>query len=130
MTVDHFGFAVPPSQFEEIINWYLAALAPIGYAKQMEFPGQAVGLGPSKYEPHFWIAAKEDATSGSGFHLAFKAKDHAAVDKFYEEAIKAGGKDNGKPGLRADYHPKYYGAFVLDPVGLVLNAPVIGSKRC
>ena len=47
-------------------------------------------------------------------HVAFKAKDHAAVDAFYAAGIKAGGKDNGKPGLRPDYGPKYYGAFLID----------------
>lgn len=114
--LDHFGFSVHPSKFEEVVNWYLAALAPIGYTKQMEFPGRAVGLGASKEHAHFWIGAKEDETS-FGFHLAFAATDHETVDKFYEAALKAGGKDNGKPGIREMYGPTYYGAFVLDPLG-------------
>ena len=116
MTIDHVGFAVSPSKFESIVSWYITALAPLGYAKQMEFPGQAVGFGPSEGEAPFWIAAKEDE-KGVGMHLAFRAKDHETVDRFHEEAIKAGGTCNGKPGLRAQYHPNYYGAFVLDPVG-------------
>jgi catechol 2,3-dioxygenase-like lactoylglutathione lyase family enzyme len=113
--IDHVGFSVPPSQFESIVAWYVAALGPLGHAKQIEFPGQAVGFGPSKETAPFWIAAKEDAKCGS-LHLAFKAKDHATVDKFHEEATKAGGTCNGKPGLR-EYHPNYYGAYVLDPLG-------------
>jgi predicted lactoylglutathione lyase len=44
------------------------------------------------------------------------------IDEWYDAAIKAGGKDNGKPGLRADYHPNYYAAFVLDPDGHHLEA--------
>ena len=50
-------------------------------------------------------------------HLAFQAKDHDTVQRFYQAALAAGGKDNGAPGLRPHYHPNYYGAFVLDPDG-------------
>ena len=50
-------------------------------------------------------------------HVAFVAPSRAAVDVFYEAAMKAGGKDNGPPGLRPEYHANYYGAFVLDPDG-------------
>ncbi|KAF2258994.1 Glyoxalase/Bleomycin resistance protein/Dihydroxybiphenyl dioxygenase [Lojkania enalia] len=116
MTIDHVGFAVPPSRFDTIIAFYNAALTPIGYFKQHEFPGQAVGFGPSKAETPFWIAAREDANP-SGFHLAFRAKDHETVQRFHEEALKAGGTCNGKPGLREMYHPNYYAAFVIDPAG-------------
>lgn len=116
MTIDHVGFAVSPSKFESLISWYITALAPLGYAKQMEFPGQAVGFGPSEGQASFWISVKENE-KGVGMHLALRAKDHETVDRFHEEAIKAGGTCNGKPGLRAQYHPNYYGAFVLDPVG-------------
>lgn len=49
-------------------------------------------------------------------------KDRATVDAFYEAAIAAGGKDNGKPGLRTHYHANYYGAFVLDPAGNNIEA--------
>src|SRR5438105_4960674 len=50
-------------------------------------------------------------------HIAFRAPNRKAVHAFHEAAIKAGAKDNGGPGTRADYHPNYYGAFVLDPDG-------------
>jgi predicted lactoylglutathione lyase len=50
-------------------------------------------------------------------HVAFVAPSRAAVDAFYQAAMKAGGKDNGPPGLRPEYHANYYGAFVLDPDG-------------
>ena len=54
---------------------------------------------------------------GSGLHFCFVAPDRKAVDAFHAAALKAGGKDNGKPGLRADYSPTYYAAFVVDPEG-------------
>ncbi|RDW61980.1 hypothetical protein BP6252_11413 [Coleophoma cylindrospora] len=114
--LDHVGFQVAPSKFDSIVAWYLAALAPLGYEKQMEIPGKAVGLGPSKDSAPFWIAVKESASDSPSLHLAFKAKDHDMVQKFHTEAVKAGGKCNGKPGPRA-YHPSYYAAFVLDPLG-------------
>lgn len=55
-------------------------------------------------------------------HVAFSAGTRSEVDRFYEAAIAAGGKDNGKPGLRADYHPDYYAAFVIDPDGHNIEA--------
>lgn len=114
--LDHFVFEVPRFQFEEVVNWYLAALAPLGYAKQYDYPGHACGLGTSKEMAPFWIGAS-DGPGVHGFHLAFKATSHDVVDKFYEAALQAGGKDNGKPGPRERYGPNYYGAFVMDPLG-------------
>lgn len=85
----------------------------------MDYPGQAVGLGPAKDDAPFWIAAaKEDAkTSDSTVHIAFRAGKDGMVERFHGEAIKAGGKCNGKPGLRKEYGENYYAAFVLDPAG-------------
>jgi catechol 2,3-dioxygenase-like lactoylglutathione lyase family enzyme len=56
------------------------------------------------------------------FHLAFRVKSRAAVDAFHAAALAAGGRDNGEPGLRPQYHPNYYGAYVLDPDGNNLEA--------
>ena len=58
----------------------------------------------------------------------FAAPDRAAVDRFHAEGLKAGGKDNGKPGLRADYGDNYYAAFVVDPDGYRLEAYCGASK--
>ncbi|MFL6663958.1 MAG: VOC family protein, partial [Rhizobacter sp.] len=55
-------------------------------------------------------------------HIAFRVSSRAAVDAFYKAALAAGGKDNGAPGLRPQYHPNYYGAFVLDPDGHNIEA--------
>ena len=55
-------------------------------------------------------------------HVAFRARSRAMVDAFFEAAVAAGGTANGDPGLRAEYHPSYYAAFVLDPDGYNIEA--------
>ena len=65
-------------------------------------------------EPAFWLGQGEPRGSA---HIAFAAKDRAAVNAFHTAAVPAGGKDNGGPGLRPDYHATYYAAFVTDPDG-------------
>jgi hypothetical protein len=117
--LDHVVVSVPKARFDEVVDWYLAALAPIGYKKFKDFPGVAAGLGPEKYNTPFWIGVSAKEEDIAATHLAFKGSDRATVDKFYDEGIKAGGKCNGKPGLRHQYHAKYYAAFVYDPVGYV-----------
>ena len=118
--LDHACISVPKDRLEEVTNWYLAALAPLGYQKWKDYPGMAVGLGPEKYSTPFWIGVKPEGEFGPT-HIAFRCSDRAKVDKFHEEGLKAGGKCNGAPGLRHMYHPKYYAAFVLDPVGYVIH---------
>ena len=58
--------------------------------------------------------------------MAFRATSQAAVDAFHKEGLKAGGRDNGAPGLRADYSPTYYAAFLLDPDGNNVEAVNLG----
>jgi catechol 2,3-dioxygenase-like lactoylglutathione lyase family enzyme len=76
-------------------------------------------------EGHFfcdelWVD-KADEGGVSRVHLAFQASDRAAVDRFYQAALAAGGRDNGAPGER-HYHPGYYAAFVFDPDGNNIEA--------
>ncbi|GIJ85062.1 hypothetical protein Asppvi_003917 [Aspergillus pseudoviridinutans] len=111
-TIDHVGISAPKDQFESIVDWYKKALAPLNYKEIMRVPG-AVGLGSDT--PDFWIGETDEQTRG--VHFAFVAPDHATVDAFHQAALAAGGKNNGAPGTRSEYHPKYYGAFVLDPLG-------------
>jgi len=73
----------------------------------------AVGMGNEAF-PSFWIGGSE---SRDPLHIAFSASNRAAVDAFYRAALAAGGRDNGQPGVRAQYHPNYYAAFVYDPDG-------------
>ena len=107
--IDHVGLRTV--QFDTMMAFYTAALAPLGYAVMSEYPGVA-GFG--RQYPDFWIGT--DEKGGSNIHLAFKTEDRAVVDAFYAAALANGGKDNGAPGLR-DYTPNYYAAFVLDPDG-------------
>jgi catechol 2,3-dioxygenase-like lactoylglutathione lyase family enzyme len=65
---------------------------------------------------------KEPATPGNGVHIAFAVPDRETVDRFYREAMKLGARDAGAPGLRPQYSPTYYGAFVLDPDGNKIEA--------
>jgi catechol 2,3-dioxygenase-like lactoylglutathione lyase family enzyme len=105
--LDHITLHV--ADFERSKRFFAAALVPLGYQIIMEFPGVA-GLGvPGR--PDFWIAAGDVTRS---LHVAFVAADRTAVDAFHRAAIAAGGRDNGAPGLRPQYHPNYYGAFVFD----------------
>ncbi|HET6361600.1 MAG TPA: VOC family protein [Gemmatimonadota bacterium] len=95
-------------------RFYEKALAPLGYEVLMEFEdGQVIGMGIGG-KPDFWFSSGEAA---GPIHVAFSAPDRATVDAFHAAALAAGGKDNGAPGLRAEYHAGYYGAFVFDPDG-------------
>jgi catechol 2,3-dioxygenase-like lactoylglutathione lyase family enzyme len=109
---DHIGLRVKDMAASR--RFYTATLAPLGFV-----PGSSgedyAGFGP-KDAPGLWLHAATGAT-GSGAHVCFKAPNRAAVERFHTEGLKAGGKDNGKPGLRADYSPDYYAAFLTDPDG-------------
>ena len=112
--IDHFGISA--SDFDSTKAFYDAALAPLDVTMLMIVPeehsgGVKVG-GYGRDRPVFWL--HEAPAQSPAVHFAFTADSRAMVDAFYEAAIGAGGKDNGKPGLRPHYHENYYGAFVLD----------------
>jgi catechol 2,3-dioxygenase-like lactoylglutathione lyase family enzyme len=109
---DHLGLHV--KDLKASIRFYEAALGALGHVLCSQ-DATGAGLGP-KGEPGLWLYA-DGGTKKPGAHVAFRAKNRAAVDKFHEAGVKAGGKDNGKPGLRADYSPTYYAAFLTDPDG-------------
>ena len=113
--LDHVGLSV--SNYAASLSFYKAALAPLGYELVMEF-GTIAGLGVGG-KPDFWI---HESDSTAPTHIAFASSNRAAVKRFYEAAIAAGGKDSGAPGVREQYHPDYYGAFVLDPSGHNIEA--------
>ena len=114
---DHVGLKV--KDLHASIRFYTATLAPLGYVLCSSGEGYA-GFGP-KDKPRLWLHAHEGKT-GPGAHVALKAPDHAAVDAFHKHGLKAGAKDNGGPGLRANYSPKYYAAFLIDHDGNNLEA--------
>jgi catechol 2,3-dioxygenase-like lactoylglutathione lyase family enzyme len=117
--LDHLGICV--TDFERSKAFYQAALAPLGLAIMMEFPGDgsACGFGRAG-KPAFWISGR--AKTSPRVHVAFATPSRDAVDAFYKAALAAGAADNGTPGIRAHYHPNYYAAFVLDPDGHNIEA--------
>jgi catechol 2,3-dioxygenase-like lactoylglutathione lyase family enzyme len=105
--LDHLYIGV--SDLDRSAAFYAGALEPLGMTEVFRRPGD-VAFGRDG-RPRFFIRA------GGGrepVHVAFEAPDRATVDRFHAAALAAGGTDNGAPGPR-DYHPSYYGAFVLDP---------------
>jgi catechol 2,3-dioxygenase-like lactoylglutathione lyase family enzyme len=109
--IDHIGVGV--SDLAASRAFYGRALAPLGIGVVLDLRG-AVGFGRDG-KPFFWLEGEREPAGP--IHIAFLAPDRATVDAFHREALAAGGRDNGGPGLREIYHPAYYGAFVLDPDG-------------
>ena len=121
--IDHLGFAV--RDIEKAKAFYLKAFAPLGIELLVEVtPEQSgadahLGFGANG-KPFFWIGTGK-AVEGP-VHIALTAPNRATVDSFYKAALAAGGRDNGAPGIRAYYHPNYYGAFVFDLDGHNIEA--------
>jgi catechol 2,3-dioxygenase-like lactoylglutathione lyase family enzyme len=122
--LDHISIRV--ADYERSKKFYATALAPLGYTLLME-NDSGVGF-RREFIPDFWIKQGEPISFGTpveppelsgcgglAVHIAFASDDRSAVDAFYRAALVAGARDNGAPGLRPNYHPNYYGAFVLDP---------------
>jgi catechol 2,3-dioxygenase-like lactoylglutathione lyase family enzyme len=122
--LDHIGF--PVSNFLNSRKFYQTALEPLGVGIVMEVAAEQTGgsahagFGENGM-PYFWIGDGEGVVRGR-FHVAFTARKRADVDAFYQAALAAGGRDNGRPGLRPHYHAHYYGAFVFDPDGHNIEA--------
>ncbi|HEX5468271.1 MAG TPA: VOC family protein [Gaiellaceae bacterium] len=120
ITLDHVGLAV--ADYERSKRFYERALAPLGIALLMEFSGAAAGFGRADAaRPSLFIEAEGEPVRGR-LHIALRAENRAQVDAFHVAAIEAGGTDNGAPGVRALYHPDYYGGYVLDPDGNNIEA--------
>jgi catechol 2,3-dioxygenase-like lactoylglutathione lyase family enzyme len=117
----HVSFGV--SDLERAIAFYDAALAPLGLTRVWTKP-DAGGYGPPGGGDILALKQQRSGARppGPGFHLAFNAGTHAAVDAFHSKALRAGGTDNGRPGFRPHYGPTYYAAFVIDPDGHPLEA--------
>lgn len=130
--LDHMTFRV--QDIGQARDFYQAALQPLGYSLCFEgnFGANVVGFAyPDAGEPNgqkadVWFidgpSPYGGAAATTGCHLAWRANSRAQVDAFYQAALAAGGRCNGAPGLRPDYHANYYGAFVIDPQGNNIEA--------
>jgi len=122
--IDHVSIGV--RDIARARTFYNAAFAPLGYTCLSD--GET-SLGYGKGQPALWISATDKPVPpdmASGLHFCFTAPSQAAVRDFHAAALEAGGKDNGKPGLRKDYGPGYYAAFVVDPDGYRIEAYCAG----
>ena len=115
--LDHVTIGV--SNIARAVAFYDRALAPLGIERLYAEGTTAFGYGSDK-KAYFWLGQREAVQTGA--HIAFAAGDRATVDAFYAAALAAGGRDNGAPGLRPQYHAHYYGAFILDPDGHNIEA--------
>lgn len=123
--IDHVSLNV--TDFERSKEFYGRALAPLGISLIMEF-GKAAGFGKGG-KPELWIGegvtsfqSAEQLAPITPIHVCLRASTQEEVQAFHRAAVEAGGKDFGPPGLRTEYHPRYYGAFVLDPDGHNIEA--------
>jgi catechol 2,3-dioxygenase-like lactoylglutathione lyase family enzyme len=120
--IDHTGIGV--ADVARSAAFYDAALGALGLRRVMELPEGvgSDGVGYGVDYPVFWIDRFHPHSVRQ--HTAFAARSRAEVDAFHAAAVKAGGTDNGPPGLRdmQGYPPGYYAAFVLDPDGNNMEA--------
>jgi len=115
--LDHVTIGV--SNIARAVAFYDRALAPLGIERLYAEGTSAFGYGSDK-KAYFWLGQRETVQTGA--HIAFAAGDRAVVGAFHAAALAAGGRDNGAPGLRPQYHAHYYGAFILDPDGHNIEA--------
>ena len=104
--IDHFGIKVKNLEASKL--FYQKTLAPLGYKIAFDIP-QAVSFAePRNADPtgDFWLNVGQQEPE----HFAFSAQNEEKVEAFYQAALAAGGKDNGAPGERSQYHPGYYAA--------------------
>lgn len=126
--LDHFSIAV--SNYSKSREFYDKTLAVLGYERivNIDVPEEnIIGAGYGKDgKPYFWMGLaknnNEEIGKARGVHLAFVAQNEQAVKDWYQKCLELGGKDNGSPGPRAEYHPGYFGAFIIDPDGWRIEA--------
>ena len=122
--LDHVS--IPAGEFERSARFYDAVLASLGLERirTPELDGIRIadyGVGDVLA---FSVGAPMEAPLGEwavspllGMHIAFRAPSRSSVDEFYRAGLEAGGRDNGTPGLRPEYEPNYYAAYLIDPDG-------------
>jgi catechol 2,3-dioxygenase-like lactoylglutathione lyase family enzyme len=121
--LDHVSLGV--TDLARSRRFYDAVLQPLGLVRIVNFGnnrGSDYGAAPGSLGVEFTITAEGSVKPAQGMHLCFRAHDRAAVRDFHRLAISNGGRDDGAPGLRPQYHASYYGAFVFDPDGHRIEA--------
>ena len=121
--LDHVSLGV--TDLERSRRFYDAVLQPIGLVRIVDFQrrGSDYGALPGSLGVEFTITLESSARlTAPGIHVCFRAPDRAAVNAFYRAALATGGRSDGEPGLRSQYHADYFAAFVLDPDGHNIEA--------
>jgi catechol 2,3-dioxygenase-like lactoylglutathione lyase family enzyme len=120
--IDHSG--IQTSDIGKAREFYAACFTALGATQLAEVPTEHTGgllvVGYGRDKPDFWLS--EGEAQVPPLHFAFSARNRAEVNAFFAAALKAGGRDNGAPGPRPQYHADYYGAFVLDLDGNNIEA--------
>jgi catechol 2,3-dioxygenase-like lactoylglutathione lyase family enzyme len=115
--------SVGTNDFARAKAFYDAVLGALDIPCMMTFEGNSAGYG--REFPEFWIGPPHDgqpADAGNGVHICFSASTVEQVNAFHAKAVELGGKDEGKPGMRPEYTPDYYAAFVRDLDGNKIEA--------
>lgn len=122
--LDHVFLSV--SNVGRSVEFYTAALAPLGISKRHDFDGKDGPLGHpdlkgfgANGQVFFWL--EQGLVGSDAAHIGFAANSKSQVDEAYAAAIAAGAKDNGTPSARLYYDPRYDAANVLDPDGYSLE---------
>ena len=125
--LDHVSIGV--ADIARAKRFYDAALAPLGYSCLRESANE---LGYGADAVNLWVGAAEHPVppdDRSNLHFCFAAPTRDSVDAFHAAALRAGGRDNGGPGIREAYAADYYAAFVIDPDGYRIEAYHGGPQR-
>jgi catechol 2,3-dioxygenase-like lactoylglutathione lyase family enzyme len=115
--LDHISLGV--TDLERSRRFYDAALGPLGLVRIVDFQGRGSDYGAmaGQLGVEFTITAESGVMPSPAIHVCFRAPDRTSVRAFHAAALLAGGHDDGGPGVRSEYHPDYYAAFVRDPDG-------------
>lgn len=115
----------PVADYERSKLFYTTLLLPLGYQLLRDHPEKkraGFGIIDKDGQRDFWVIENLKEAKGSSYCLAFAASSKSRVDEFWNAGIRAGGRDNGKPGYRKEYGDGYYAAFIFDPDGYNIEA--------
>ncbi|MBS0185124.1 MAG: VOC family protein [Proteobacteria bacterium] len=133
--IDHISFSV--NNYAQSLKFYDETLKILGIERLMTFetPEQNVAGYGSHGKPFFWMGCdtspneEEFVGKARGFHIAFQAPNIEAIKAWHKKCLELGGKNNGNPGPRPEFHPDYYAAFIIDPNGWRLEAVLLKNEK-